>query len=253
MNEPCSPPSALAPLSVHTMTIVFSRIPSSSRRSTTRPRWWSVCDRKPANTSIWRAYRRCSSAGRSAQAFMPSRPRGELGVGAARCPRRPGARTTRSRHTSQPSSKRPRYLSIHSGGAWCGACIAPGREVHEERAMRCGLLLLGDHADRLVGEVLVEVVALLRGARRLHVGVVADEVGSPLVGVAGGEAVVPLEPEPERPAVERPGLVLVPPGRDVPLAESHRVVPGVAQDAGERRRRLGDAAVVAGEPGRAHR
>ena len=30
-----------------------------------------------------------------------------------------------ARHSSHPSSKRPRYRSIQSGGAWCGACIAP--------------------------------------------------------------------------------------------------------------------------------
>ena len=32
----------------------------------------------------------------------------------------------RSRWTSQPSSNSPRYFSIHSGGTWCGACVAPG-------------------------------------------------------------------------------------------------------------------------------
>ena len=32
----------------------------------------------------------------------------------------------RSRCASQPSSKRPLYLSDHSGGTWCGACAAPG-------------------------------------------------------------------------------------------------------------------------------
>ena len=31
----------------------------------------------------------------------------------------------RSRHASQPSSKRPRYRSIHSAGAWCGEWQAP--------------------------------------------------------------------------------------------------------------------------------
>ena len=31
-----------------------------------------------------------------------------------------------SRSASQPSSKRPWYLSDHSTGTWCGACVAPG-------------------------------------------------------------------------------------------------------------------------------
>ena len=32
----------------------------------------------------------------------------------------------RSRCTSQPSSNWPAYLSAHSFGTWCGACVAPG-------------------------------------------------------------------------------------------------------------------------------
>ena len=31
-----------------------------------------------------------------------------------------------SRSASQPASKRPLYLSAHSVGTWCGACVAPG-------------------------------------------------------------------------------------------------------------------------------
>ena len=33
--------------------------------------------------------------------------------------------SVRSRCTSQPSSKRPAYLSRHSGATWNGACVAP--------------------------------------------------------------------------------------------------------------------------------
>ena len=32
----------------------------------------------------------------------------------------------RSRCTSHPSSNWPWYLSAHSLGTWCGACVAPG-------------------------------------------------------------------------------------------------------------------------------
>ena len=32
----------------------------------------------------------------------------------------------RSRWASQPSSNWPAYLSAHSAGTWCGACVAPG-------------------------------------------------------------------------------------------------------------------------------
>ena len=31
-----------------------------------------------------------------------------------------------SRSASQPSSNSPLYLSAHSVGTWCGACVAPG-------------------------------------------------------------------------------------------------------------------------------
>ena len=33
-----------------------------------------------------------------------------------------------SRSASQPSSKRPRNFSIHSGQTWCGAWVAPGEK-----------------------------------------------------------------------------------------------------------------------------
>ena len=31
-----------------------------------------------------------------------------------------------SRWASQPRANLPRYLSAHSAGTWCGACVAPG-------------------------------------------------------------------------------------------------------------------------------
>ena len=53
---------------------------------------------------------------------------------AARSAPRPSGTTPRcfcrskidSRCASQPSANRPAYLSAHSGGTWCGACVAPG-------------------------------------------------------------------------------------------------------------------------------
>jgi hypothetical protein len=53
--DPCGPPSELAPLSEISMITVFSSSPIAARKSTSRPMWWSVCSRKPANTSIIRA------------------------------------------------------------------------------------------------------------------------------------------------------------------------------------------------------
>ena len=55
LNEPRTPPSALAPLSLMTMTMVSSSSPSSSMASSTRCTWASVWVRNPAYTSIMRA------------------------------------------------------------------------------------------------------------------------------------------------------------------------------------------------------
>ena len=60
-------------------------------------------------------------------------------------------------------------------------------------------LLVADHLDRLIGQILGEVVALLRRGRRLDEVVVLDEVRIPLVGLAADEPVVALEPLAERP------------------------------------------------------
>ena len=121
------------------------------------------------------------------------------------------------------------------------------REVQEEGLARRPLLLVLHHADGLVGQVLAQVVALLGPARRLDVVVVADQVRGPVVGVALEEPVVALEAEAERPGVERPGGRALPARREVPFADGHGRVAGVAQEAGERGGRLGQAGVVAGE------
>ena len=123
-------------------------------------------------------------------------------------------------------------------------------EVQEERLARRPLLLVLHHADRLVGQVLTQVIALFGPAGRLDVVVVADEVRGPVVGVALQEPVVALEAEAEGPGVEGPGRRTLPTRREVPLADGHGRVPGIAQEPGERGRRLGQAGVVTGEPQR---
>ena len=54
LTEPFGPPSPEAPLSETNTTIVFSSCPASSRKSSSRPISWSVCERKPAKTSAMR-------------------------------------------------------------------------------------------------------------------------------------------------------------------------------------------------------
>ena len=132
----------------------------------------------------------------------PLGPLGEHGARRAPCPIARWRANTSARQASHPLSNTPRYGSTHSGATWCGACMAPEREVQEEGLARCPLLLVLHHADGLVGQVLAQVVALLGPARRLDVVVVADQVRGPVVGVALQEPVVALEPEAERPGVE---------------------------------------------------
>ena len=150
----------------------------------------------------------------------------------------------------------------------------PRGEVHEERLVGHQRLLLVDPADRPVGEVLGEVVPLLRRRRRLHRRRALVQGRVPLVVLAADEPVERLEPTAAgRPRVERAHRRGLPHRHLVALAELGRRVAvqlqrhrqgrlGVRpQRAVPRRRggRLGDAAhpdrvvVAAGEqrlPGR---
>ena len=68
-----------------------------------------------------------------------------------------------------------------------------GAEMQVERLVRCDLLGVGDELDRLVRQVLGQVVALLWRPRRLDLVVVVDQVRVPLAGVTAQEAVEALE------------------------------------------------------------
>ena len=120
-------------------------------------------------------------------------------------------------------------------------------EVQEEGFARRPLLLVLHHADGLIGQILAEVVALLWPAGRLDIVVVTDQIGRPVVRVPLQEPVVALETEAERPGREGTGSRALPARGEVPLADRHRRIAGVAQEAGQRGRRLGESGVVAGE------
>ena len=107
------------------------------------------------------------------------------------------------------------------------------RVVEEERLVRGDHLGVLDELQRLVGDVLGEVVALLGGLRLVHRVVVVDQVRVPLVRLGAEEPVEPLEPPADRP---------VPPGRgdvdlrlraQVPLADHVGVPAPFGQDLGE--------------------
>ena len=163
----------------------------------------------------------------------------------------------RSRCTSHPSSNWPAYLSAHSFGHVVRGVGRPGREVHEERLVRHQRLLLAHPADRPVGQVLGQVVALLRGRRRLDRCRAVVQRRVPLVVLPADEPVERLEPAAaRRPRVERAHRRGLPHRHLVALAELRRRVPVQLQRhrqrrlrvrpqravARRRRRRLGDAA-----------
>ena len=111
------------------------------------------------------------------------------------------------------------------------------REVHEERLVGVDHLRVADELDRLVREVVGDVVAVLGPARRVDLVVVVDEVGIPVVRLAAEPAVEALEPAPERPPALERGEVALLARRQVPLADAVRVVPVLGEH-------LGDEAVL---------
>ncbi len=91
-----------------------------------------------------------------------------------------------------------------------------------------------DERQRVVDEVLAQVVAVLRGGGGLDRVVVVDELGRELVGLAVEEPVEPVEPPLAGPLVVRAGRRRVLHLAQVPLAEGEGGVPGVAQHLGHR-------------------
>ena len=164
LTLPATPPSALAPLSEKTMTSVLSSAPRLSSDERTRPICASVWVRKPANTSCWRANMRRSSAGRSAQACTHSGrsvstvPGGTMPVALCRA-------NTSARQASHPLSNTPRYGVDPLGRHVVRGVHGAEREVQEVGLARRPLLLVLHHADRLVGQVFAQVVALLGTSR----------------------------------------------------------------------------------------
>ena len=123
------------------------------------------------------------------------------------------------------------------------------REVGEERAVGPHADAVGDHPQRLVDQILREVVALVGPSRRRDRMVVGDELGMELVGLALHEPVEPVEAPTERPLVERAGRRTLLHRGEVPLADGERGVAGVAQHLGHRGGVVRDVAEHVGEPG----
>ncbi len=125
--------------------------------------------------------------------------------------------------------------------------VRAGAEPHEPRLRRIAGLLIANHRDRLVGEVLGEVVALLRAVRLVDEPVVLDEVRIPVVGLAAEEAVEAIETFLERPllAAGAGGNVLL--GDVVVLAQPERAEAVLLENLADGGALGGKAAVRAGK------
>ena len=143
-----------------------------------------------------------------------------------------------SRWRSQPWANLPLYFSIHSGGHVVRCVGGAGREVHEERLVGQQRLLLAHPVDRLVGQVLGQVIALGRRLRRLDRGGALVQGRVPLVVLAADEAVEVLEAAAAgRPRGERARRAGLPDRNLVALAELRRRIAVELQR--QRQRRLG--------------
>ncbi len=125
-----------------------------------------------------------------------------------------------------------------------------GRVVQEERLVRRDRLGVLDELERLVGEVVGEVVALLRRLRRVDRVVVVDEVRVPLVGLGAQEPVPALEPAAARPVAPRRGEVHLDGRAQVPLADHVGVPAELAEDLGQHAVLRRDRAARVREPDR---
>ena len=82
--------------------------------------------------------------------------------------------------------------------------------------------MVADEADRLVDQILGQMIAVRIRARWIDMRVVGDELRRVLVGLGIEEAVEAVEAAAERPAVERPGRARLRERRDVPFAQIGR-------------------------------
>ena len=110
-----------------------------------------------------------------------------------------------------------------------------GREVQEEGSLGHDRVKVTDHADRLIDQVLGEVVSLFDASRGLDRTIVADQFRVELVGFAAEKAIEPFEALCERPVVKWAGRRALGAGRDVPFAGGERGIAHVAQHACHRR------------------
>ena len=123
-------------------------------------------------------------------------------------------------------------------------------EPQVPRLVRLSLLGVAEELERLVGQVLGQVVAVSGQVGLIDVVVVLGEVRIPLVRLPAHEPVEAVVPQAQRPVLlgrsHRPRVD----GRVVVLADPERAPPGVPQHGRHRRALPRDVRVVAREAGR---
>ena len=121
---------------------------------------------------------------------------------------------------------------------------AAGDVIEEERLVRRGGIQPLHVPDRLVRHVGGQVVIRLPDPR-IDLGMIAEEIGRPLVGFAAHEPIEVLEAHPAGPLIERAGQAVLIGRRVVVLAEPRGRVAVVPENRADGGLVLGDDAVVA--------
>ena len=189
---PVGPPSALAPLSEMTITMVLSSCPCSCEVVEQAPEV-VVGVAQEAREDLHHPAVQPARVGRQ------RRPVGDVRVVAGQL------RVGRQDAQLLLARERPLAVGVPAVVELAGVPVRPllghvvrrmgGAEAEVQVEGLVGVDLLGvrDELDRLVDQVLGEVVALLGRPRRLDLVVVVDQVGIPLARVAAQEAVEALE------------------------------------------------------------
>ena len=125
--------------------------------------------------------------------------------------------------------------------------VGAGAEPQVPRPRRVRGVMVAEHAQRFIRQILGEVIALFRAVRLVDELVVVDEIRIPLVGLAAEKAVEAIEALLQGPLLPRRtrGDVLL--RHVVILAEPERTPPVVLEDLRHRRALERNASVRAGE------
>ena len=154
--------------------------------------------------------------------------------------------SVRSRCASQPSSNAAGVLVPPLGGDVERRVRRAERQVGEERPIGGDRLLVLHPGDRVVDQVLGQVVAVLGQPVRLDGVATLVELRVPVVHLRAHEAVEEVEALAHRPPLERPRRADLHRRGLVPLADRRGAVAVAAEDLRDRRGARRPVAVVAG-------